>query len=177
MMEVEQLRWPAEEARRAELRTASIPRLLLVEGNTPPPVASDGLEDWIRIPANEVDLRARIAALELRSAPELGVDPTLDDDGVLHVGRSWVSLSPVEARLISALVDRYGAVVSRDSMERAGWPEAPPTTNALDAHLVRLRRRLERVGLAIRNVRSRGFLLELADRGGVAVMPRGRRPA
>ena len=124
-MEVKQLRWPAEEARRAELRTASIPRLLLVEGNTPPPVASDGLEDWIRLPANEVDLRARIAALELRSTPAFGVEPLLDRDGVLRVGPSWVSLSPVEARLISALMDRFGAVVSRDSMERAGWPEEP----------------------------------------------------
>ncbi len=84
----------------------------------------------------------------------------LDHDGVLHVGRSWVSLSPVETRLISVLMDRFGAVVSRDSMERAGWPEDPPTTNVLDAHLVRLRRRLARVGLVIRNVRSRGFLLE-----------------
>ena len=172
-MEVKQLRWPAEEARRAELRTASIPRLLLVEGNTPPPVASDGLEDWIRLPANEADLRARIAALELRSAPGVGVEPMLDHDGVLHVGRSWVSLSPVETRLISVLMDRFGAVVSRDSMQRAGWPEEPPTTNVLDAHLVRLRRRLARVGLVIRNVRSRGFLLEPADRGGHAVGLRG----
>ena len=176
-MEVKQLRWPAEEARRAELRTASIPRLLLVEGNTPPPVASDGLEDWIRLPANEVDLRARIAALELRSTPAFGVEPLLDRDGVLRVGPSWVSLSPVEARLISALMDRFGAVVSRDSMERAGWPQDPPTTNVLDAHLVRLRRRLARVGLAIRNVRSRGFLLEPVDRGDPAVRLHARPSA
>ena len=42
--------------------------------------------------------------------------PELDENGVLRVGGGWVPLPPVEARLTSALLDRYGAVVSRDAL-------------------------------------------------------------
>jgi DNA-binding response OmpR family regulator len=55
-----------------------------------------------------------------------------------------------------------GTVTSRDLLVRAGWPAAPPGRNALDVHVLRLRRRLHPVGLAIRTVRSRGYLMELA---------------
>src|SRR3546814_10684067 len=53
-----------------------------------------------------------------------------------------VSLPPVEARLTAALLDRYGAVVSRDALARAGWPNGSPGRNALDVHVLRLRRRV-----------------------------------
>ena len=77
-------------------------------------------------------------------------------------------LPPVEARLSSALVERFGAVVSRDALTRAGWPSGAPGRNALDVHMLRLRRRLQALGLVIRTVRSRGYLLEEA-RGGEGV--------
>jgi DNA-binding response OmpR family regulator len=79
---------------------------------------------------------------------------------VLRLGGSWVSLPPVEARLMQALIDRYGAVVSRDQLARSGWPKGAPGRNALDVHVLRLRRRIGPLGLAIRTVRSRGYLLE-----------------
>jgi DNA-binding response OmpR family regulator len=88
--------------------------------------------------------------------------PMLDDDGVLRVGDRWVSLPPVEARLTDALLDRFGAVVSRDALGRAGWPAGSPGRNALDVHMLRLRRRLVPLELVIRTVRSRGYLLERA---------------
>jgi len=79
---------------------------------------------------------------------------------VLRNGDRWVSLPPVEARLTSALLERFGAVVRREALARAGWPEGAPGRNALDVHVLRLRRRMEQVGLVIRTVRSRGYLLE-----------------
>ena len=84
----------------------------------------------------------------------------LDPDGVLRYGASWTSLPPVDARLAGALIDRYGAVVNREALSRAGWPGGQPGRNALDVHVLRLRRRLGAVGLAIRTVRSRGYMLE-----------------
>ena len=51
-------------------------------------------------------------------------------------------------------------VVSRDALARAGWPDGASGRNALDVHVLRLRRRLRDVRLAIRTVRSRGYLLE-----------------
>jgi DNA-binding response OmpR family regulator len=75
----------------------------------------------------------------------------------------------VESRLTTALLDRYQAVVSRESLARAGWPDGMPGRNVLDVHIVRLRRRLAPLGLAIRTVRSRGYLLEAESATLVAV--------
>ncbi len=72
----------------------------------------------------------------------------------------WVSLPPVEARLMAALLERMGAVVSREQLAKSGWPRGAPGRNALDVHMLRLRRRIAPVGLAIKTVRSRGYLLE-----------------
>ncbi len=159
------VRWPNESEVRSRLAEQRRPRLLLVESGSPPPGVEDPLEDWIRVPAPELDVRTRIDTLA-RRADELDepTEASLDDDGVLRHAGGWVSLPPVEARLTRVLLDRIGAVVSRDSLARAGWPEGAPGRNALDVHVLRLRRRLVGVGLVIRTVRSRGYLLEV-ERG------------
>ena len=160
-MDVDLVRWPAEAARRDELRREGRPRLLLLEDGAAPPLAGpDELEDWIRVPAADVDRRARVEGLQRRIEALVAAAPALDEDGVLRLDGRWVSLPPVEARLTAALLDRFGAVVSRDALARAGWPASAPGRNALDVHMLRLRRRLSPLALAIRTVRSRGYLLE-----------------
>jgi DNA-binding response OmpR family regulator len=159
-VDVALLRWPAESDRRDELSAARQLRLLLVEGDEPPPVVLDDGEDWIRVPAPEQDLRNRVEGLRRRRRGSGPASAHLDGDGVLRAGGRWVALPPVEARLMTALLDRYGAVVSRDALARAGWPAGSPGRNALDVHVLRLRRRLGPLALAIRTVRSRGYLLE-----------------
>jgi len=157
------VRWPIEQARLDELRQQGRPRLLLLEDGAPPPPPPTGaeeLEDWIRVPASELDLRARVEWLRLRLEARVDPSPHLDDDGVLHLGDRWVALPPVEARLTAALLDRYGAVVSREALARAGWPSGVSGRNGLDVHMLRLRRRLMPLALAIRTVRSRGYVLE-----------------
>ena len=163
-------RWPEEEGRRARISQAGEPRLLLVADGEEPPAVVDCLEDWIRVPAAENEVRARVDALAVRSQahPTNGEtvhppsNPVIDDFGVLRVNGSWVALPPLEARLAEALLERLGAVTSRDLLIRAGWPTGAPGRNALDVHVLRLRRRLSPVGLAIRTVRSRGYLMEAA---------------
>ena len=157
--DVSLVRWPAEPDRLARLRAEGRPRLLLVEGGAAPPVVEDGLEDWIRVPAEEIDLQARVAGLMRRALDAVG-PPELDEDGILRVDGQWATLPPVEQRLVRALLDRFGAVVSREALARAGWPEGAPGRNALDVHVLRLRRRLEGVDVEIRTVRSRGYLLQ-----------------
>lgn len=159
-MEVVMVRWPFESTRRAALAAAHAPRLLLVEGGSPAPAAEDCLEDWLRVPASEEDLRARAEALALRAKAHVSSVPLLDTDGLLRFGSRWVSLPPVEVRLMRALLDRFGTVVHREALAQAGWPDGAPGRNALDVHVLRLRRRLVPVALAIRTIRSRGYLLE-----------------
>lgn len=164
-MKVQFIRWPAETDRRAQLAESSTPRMLLVEANERAPMTSDPLEDWIRLPADEGDLRARVASL--MAATESTARPILDPDGLLHVGKRWIALPPIEASLIGELVKQFGRVVSRDQLTRAGWPTAAPGRNALDVHMLRLRRRIEGLGLSIQTVRSRGYLLEVAGSGAI----------
>lgn len=158
-MDVVQLRWPADSGQRERLRREQRPRLLLVDRDAVPPEPDDCLEDWIRLPAPDLDVRARAESLVARTRRHLGVVPTLEA-GVLRVGDAWVSLSPLEFRLAEVLAERMGRVVSRDSLARAGWPGGTGGRNTLDVHVVRLRRRLRSVGLSIRTVRARGYLLE-----------------
>jgi hypothetical protein len=122
-VEVALVQWPAEQDRREELRRAGQPRLLLVERGAPP-IPTDELEDWIRLPADDLDLRVRVEALRRRTDNDAVAVPLLDDDGVLRVGDRWVSLPPVEARLTRALLERFGAVVSRDALGQAGCVSA-----------------------------------------------------
>jgi DNA-binding response OmpR family regulator len=159
-MDVVLVRWPAEESRRVQLRESGVPRLLLVDQGVPPPQSADELEDWVRVPADEVDLHARVENLDRRAKTRTEVKPMLDSDGVFRVNGTWVSLPPVEARLTSALLSRFGSVVSREVLASSGWPQGAPGRNALDVHVLRLRRRIAPLGLTIRTVRSRGYLLE-----------------
>ena len=166
------LRWPEESALREKLRLSGGARLLLVPEDHQPPVAADCLEDWIRTPAAEIDIRARMEALAARSAvhdvgPPHPAMPELDGHGVLRYGGQWVALPPLESRITGVLLARFGAVASRDALLKAGWPIDAPGRNALDVHVLRLRRRLTPLDLVIRTVRSRGYLMEARrDRNG-----------
>jgi hypothetical protein len=156
------LRWPEEEARRDALRAAGAARLLLVGSEESPPLTVDPLEDWVRLPAGEADVQARLATLAKRAAGASTM-PEVDDDGLLHYYGRWVALSPVEQALGRAMTERFGAVVGRDLLARRAWPGGAPTRNALDVHILRLRRRIAPLGLEVRTVRSRGYLLQAGD--------------
>jgi two-component system, OmpR family, response regulator len=162
-MDVALVRWPSQGDDVERLRAADRPRLLLVEPGARPPVATTCREDWVRLPADEGDVAARVDGVRRRAVAHGDPGPVLDEHGVLrHRGR-WTALPPVEARLAAALVARRGTVVSRDVLARAGWPAGAPGRNALDVHVLRLRRRLPPLGLVIRTVRSRGYLLEASE--------------
>ena len=161
-MDVVLVRWPEEDARLRQLRETGSPRLLLLDGESEPPQSADCLEDWIRLPADDRDVRARLARLASRSQTQQPA-PQVDGDGLLRYRGRWVALSPVESSLAITLVDRFGAVVGRDTLARRAWPEGTPTRNALDVHMLRLRRRIAPLGVEVRTVRSRGYLMQAAQ--------------
>ena len=161
-MDVVLVRWPEEDARLRQLRDTGSPRLLLLNGESEPPDSADCLEDWIRLPADDRDMRARAARLASRSETQQPA-PEVDGDGLLRFRGRWVALSPVESALAITLVDRFGAVVGRDTLARRAWPDGTPTRNALDVHMLRLRRRIAPLGVEVRTVRSRGYLMQAAQ--------------
>lgn len=159
-MDVAILHWPTESGRRDELASLGVPRLLMVEPEILPPLPIDCLEDWTRVGTPDHDVRHRVGALLARADEHKREAPILDGDGVLRFTDHWVALPPVEARLAMQLVERFGLVVSREALSRAGWPGTATGRNALDVHILRLRRRIQPIGLSIRTVRSRGYLME-----------------
>lgn len=157
--------WPADAARRDELARSGTPRLLVVDPGTSPPALVDCLEDWVFAPVapsaqSDLELQARSAALTLRAGCHHRLVPALDEEGFLSYGAQRVHVPPVEARLVGALLERYGAVVSANRLARAAWPDGNATRGMLDVRIHRLRRRLEPLGLVIRTVRQRGWILE-----------------
>lgn len=161
-MDVVLLRWPQEQDRRESLAAAGVARLLLLDESTSVPDIGDCLEDWVRVPVNEDEVRARARGLACRGAAHRLDTPSIDADGVVRSGSRWTHVPPVEARVLALLIDRFDAVVTRDVLMAAAWPGRSIGRNVLDVHVLRLRRRLLPLGLAIRTVRARGYLLERA---------------
>ena len=157
--EVKLVRWPAESARRDRYRAMGILRLLVVEGGVPAPICSDVREDWVRAPVTDDDLRARVATL--RAKAEAHRLPHVDPNGVLRFAGRSITVSRTETDLLECLVRQFGVLVTRE-MLRDCLPDRPggASRNALDLHIMRVRRRIRPLGLVIRTVWGRGYLLE-----------------
>lgn len=157
------LRWPAEQTNRERLAAEGRPRLLLVAPDSDPPDGRDCLEDWVRLPADDRDVAARLRALEVRTTRHQ-VQPETDDRGRLTFNGNWVALSPIEERIVGILAAHFGEVVSRRDLLAAGWPNKGPSDAALRVHLTRLRKEIAPLGLEIATVRGFGHVMqELPD--------------
>lgn len=159
-MDVELIQWPAQADRRGNLAARKRPRLLLVATEADPPRSTDLLEDWVRLPVSDRDVRARVRDLQERVAAGMPSPPIVDAHSVLRHGSQSVALSELHGRLARVLVDHLDRVVSRADLTVAGWGDTAPARNTVDVHMTRLRRRVDEVGLSIRTVRNRGFILE-----------------
>lgn len=161
-MDIKVIRWPSEARKRERCKEAGQPRLLLVEGSVAAPLCIDSLEDWVRAPVANEDLRARIVALRMRTA--WAGTPVIDGDDVLRLGDRRLPLSPLEARLMRALTEQYRSVVCREELVRRGWADGYyPGRRALDLHILRMRRRICPLNLSVRTVWGRGYLLEPSE--------------
>lgn len=163
--DVKLVRWPFEAARRDQYRRAGVPCLLVVEAGAKPPVCTDPCEDWVRAPISKVDLEARLAALEA-TARSLRL-PQVDPSGMIRCGSRSVTLSPSETDLLTLLVDNYGSLTTREELgECISDRSEAARRNALHLHIMRIRRRIRPLGLVIRTVWGRGYLLEAASEFG-----------
>ena len=80
----------------------------------------------------------------------------LDEHGVFVP----VAIGTRALDLLGVLVERHGAVVSKDEITRAVWPETVVEDNNLTVQISALRRTLDRnpeIGSCIQTVPSRGY--------------------
>jgi two-component system, OmpR family, response regulator len=145
------------------LAAAGTPRLLLLTDRHPPPDDWDEIEDWVREPIDPDEIEVRRQTVVAR-ARRIARRPWFDDTGLLRVGDDWVDLSPGQLPVARLLVDELDRVVRREELaavcEAAG---VSAHATALKAAMGRLERRLAPVGLRLRSIRGRGYLLELDD--------------
>jgi two-component system response regulator CpxR len=134
-----------------------------------------GADDYLPKPFNPMELAARVRAVLKRSSGSSA--PSIEESSgfgnlVLHdkrrevrVDGSSVPLTATELRVLEALLQRQGEVLSRAELtEVAVGRPLEPYDRSIDTHVSNLRRKFERAGstsLQIRAVRGTGY--ELID--------------
>jgi two-component system, OmpR family, response regulator len=156
MVDVVVVRWPEERDDATRLADAGAALLYLVAPDDDPPLLENCLQDWVRIPGDERDLRARIDALKVRAAAHAG-PPWITDDGVLHCHGKSAHLAPNEARLARVLVAHFDEVVADEMLSEHAMIADP--TRTLRAEVADLRAHLRTVDLQVRRVLNRGYRL------------------
>ncbi len=159
------LRWPEEAATLAEVRAAGTPRLLVVAPEAPAPLGLECDEDWIRLPASDDDLRVRMATVAARASRH-ATAPVVEGDGRIRFRGRWAPLSETEEAFARTLAERFGEVVGQATLASCVRPALTPTS--VRVQVMRLRARIDPLGLVVRTVRNHGYVLEPAHAGGAA---------
>jgi DNA-binding response OmpR family regulator len=149
-----------------QMRAAADTPIIVVSGErdrgAPVELLDLGADDYVRKPFRGDELLARIRAVRRRRATEAAAPAT--SDWQLDLRRHeirWqgavVPATQIEFRLLRALLERRGELVSHDELLSAGWPDVvDPDPLWLKPHLARLRDKLKRAGarppVAVRGV-------------------------
>ena len=135
---------------------------------------TSGADDYVVKPFSVPELLARVTALLRRASPERVSDTLSHADIVLDRAAHRVTradreivLGPTEYRLLEALLESHGRVLSRAQLLDRVWGNtAEIDDRTVDVHIGRLRKALVRGSGVdpIRTVRGAGYVLEDADR-------------
>lgn len=141
-----------------------------------PVCAGGALEEGIEAPVQpdvgRLGLMVRALSDHLlprrRSLHLAGTEVVMQGTAVLVAGEA-VTLAPLEHVVLTELLSRPGAVVSRTALLRSGWGTSHADPHLLEATIARLRRRLGPGGAAVRPSRGRGYRLEATEQGAGAL--------
>jgi len=123
---------------------------------------NDAHRERVELPADAAELARLAERLEAGTDPDPPT-PRVDGDGILRFHGRCVFLSPTEERLARSLVATPGSLVSGTRLASDTWKGAAPTTASLRTLVTRLRHRIEPLGLTVRSVRGRGYLVDATD--------------
>lgn len=111
-----------------------------------------GADDYITKPFSVLELLARIKAVLRRIKSGSGI-PEVHRFGNLEINFKKyeaskngepLKLSPREYELLKCFIEREGEIVSRDELLNRVWGyDSIPDTRTIDAHIVKLRRKIE----------------------------------
>lgn len=142
-----------------------------------------GADDFVIMPCNLDEIRARVAAAQVRSRAKprsiLEVGPLKMDLTARRVSRDGrvISLTPTEFRILEILLRHHSRVVTRKMLCEFLWnPEWEGVTNVIEVHINRLRTKLSGKNEArlIHTVRGSGYSLRWTEeaRSGDTVSPK-----
>ncbi|MFD1911297.1 response regulator transcription factor [Halodurantibacterium flavum] len=125
-----------------------------------------GADDYLAKPFAIDELLARLRALQRRPAMaqqqvlEAGRLRFLPEHRSAEIAGQALSLPRRELLVLEALIRRTGRVVSRAALEEAVYGyDDEIASNSLDAHISRLRRKLEGAEVEIHTIRGVGYML------------------
>ncbi len=129
-----------------------------------------GGDDYLRKPFAIAELRARVRALGRRGAlgprPRVAGGDVVIDFGARRLMRAGadVPLTSREWAVLDVLATARGALVAREDVLAAAWPNAGPgASDSMDVIVSRLRRKLGDGVVRIRTVRGQGLVLEAPE--------------
>jgi len=109
-----------------------------------------GADDYLTKPFSPIELRARIQAVLRRSAGVIESDTYRFGDVEVDFarcemrrGRALVPVTPVEFKLLSALIRSRGRVLSRQQLLDQVWSDVTCGDRVVDTHVANLRKKIE----------------------------------
>jgi DNA-binding response OmpR family regulator len=115
--------------------------------------------EWVQRPANAEEMHRLVERLDVHDAVDRPT-PRVDGNGILRFRGRFVPLSPLEERIARVLIDAPGSVVSRSRLVSDRSEMNALGLSSLRTRMTRLRRRIEPLGLTVRSVRGRGYVVE-----------------